>query len=525
MGEAGTLLGGHIVHVVTWHHLTLTSPLDPYRNYIVVTSAASADWVSMCHPSRALPMKPIESEKWSVSAETPNTRTTRSVYLLDGRRVTVSDLVDAALLADGAALRFTRPRVGDTHRAVVTGDGRVVLEDGQEFRSPSRAAAVAADMQAVDGWHAWIVESSGRSLDSLRQELLDQVAANSGEEPGEVGDEPGAPQRRHERLREARTLADADTPMEVSVRELLALWGAKGRGNRISQRIEADLANHGLATSPSFRKVTLDATVHLIGTTPGEATIPETSPSDEDLVDELDVGLTVGNLPSALGGVVSVAPSATFEEAITLMLLNDYSQLAVLAGSHTLRGAVTWRSIAQARHANPSAGFSDAIVPVHDVRYDQELIDVLPTLEASDFVFVRDEKNAIAGIVTTADVVHAYGELATPFLLIGELDQTLRHVISRTFALEDATSLCDPEDSRSIRSFDDLTMGDYQRVLENPDTWAKLGWPLDRTTFTDRLDEIRKVRNDVMHFNPDPLPADVINKLRNILRLLREYGV
>ena len=86
-----------------------------------------------------------------MSAETPNTRTTRSVYLLDGRRVTASDLVDAALLADGAALRFTRPRVGDTHRAVVTGDGRVVLEDGQEFRSPSRAAAVAADMQTVDG--------------------------------------------------------------------------------------------------------------------------------------------------------------------------------------------------------------------------------------------------------------------------------------------------------------------------------------------------------------------------------------
>jgi hypothetical protein len=153
------------------------------------------------------------------------------------------------------------------------------------------------------------------------------------------------------------------------------------------------------------------------------------------------------------------------------MLLNDYSQLAVLSGTHTLRGAVTWKSIAQARHASPSASFSAAIVRAHEARYDQELIDVLTTLEASDFVFVRDEKNAVAGIVTTADVVHAYGE----------------------------------------------------RSLENPGSWAKLGWPLDRVAFVKRLDELRGVRNDVMHFNPDPVPPDSVEKLRNILSMLRQY--
>ena len=169
------------------------------------------------------------------------------------------------------------------------------------------------------------------------------------------------------------------------------------------------------------------------------------------------------------------------------MLLNDYSQLAVLSGTHTLRGAVTWKSIAQARHARTSASFSDAIVRAHEARYNQDLIDVLTTLEASDFVFVRDENSAIAGIVTTADVVHAYGELATPFFLIGELDQMLRHVISHTFTLEEVTSLCDSAGVRAIRSFDDLDMGDYQRTLENPVSWSKLGWPLDRVAFVKRL--------------------------------------
>ncbi len=149
---------------------------------------------------------------------------------------------------------------------------------------------------------------------------------------------------------------------------------------------------------------------------------------------------------------------------------------------------------------------------------------MLPTLEASDFVFVRDEKNAVSGIVTTADVVHAYGELATPFFLIGELDQVLRQLLSRTFPLDEITLLCDADGSRAIRSFDDLDMGDYQRVLENPDKWAKLGWPLNRAAFIKRLDELRVVRNNVTHFNPDPVPEDAVDKLRNILKLLRDYG-
>jgi len=146
----------------------------------------------------------------------------------------------------------------------VTANGGVVIDDGQEFRSPSRAAAIAADMRTVDGWHAW-VDESGRSLDSLRSELLDAVAREAITEET-AGDEALAiPQRRHEYLKDARARADEGKSVETTVRELLSLWGARVRSHRISQRIDADLANHGLATSPSFRKVTLDATVVLVG--------------------------------------------------------------------------------------------------------------------------------------------------------------------------------------------------------------------------------------------------------------------
>jgi CBS domain-containing protein len=448
-------------------------------------------------------------------AEEPESQQPRSAYLLDGRRVTIADLLDAGLLAPGDVLRFRRPRLGENHRAVVTPSGALALDGGQEFRSPSRAAMIAADMRAVDGWHAWTTVS-GRSLDLLRQQLLDKAATGAEDESADA-------QGRYEWLKEARTRADAKNPVGLPVRDLLARWDGKADGTTPYQRIDADLANHGLTTSPGYRKVAMDTVVRLI-TPAQDAAATGHASADTDGENELDIGLTVGNVPSALSGVVSVPPTATFDEAITVMMLNGYSQLAVLGGTHTLRGAVTWRSIAYARHANPAASFGDAIIPAREARYDQELVEVLPDLETWDFVFVRDEKNALAGIVTTADVVAKYRELSTPFILIGELDQVLRQLTSRTFALEEVTSLCDADGSRSVKSFDDLEMGDYQRVLENPERWAKLGWPLDRATFIKRLDDLRVIRNNVMHFNPEPLPRNTVDRLRYILKLLRDFG-
>jgi predicted transcriptional regulator len=474
---------------------------------------------------------------WSEAflSETPTPHIARSAYLLDGRRVTVADLIEGGLLAPGSGLRFDRSRLGETHHAVVTPNGHIALDDGQTFPSPSPSAKVAAGVRAIDGWLAWVVESSGRTLDSLRQQLLDTVAALATEDESVEDEEEEqeqesaqtsipAPQRRHEFFKDARAKADSGDPEQITVRKLLELWGAGARGYRISQRIEADLANHDLVSVPSFRKVALDTIVRLVTVPEEEAGISDDIHEAVDDAEQPTKGLTIGNLPSALGGVVHVPPTATFEHAITIMLLNDYSQLAIMEGQRNLRGAVTWKSIAQTRQAHSSARLADAIIEAKEFRYDKELGEVLQTLEISDFVFVRDANEIIAGIVTTADVVHAYGELATPFFLIGELDQALRQVISNTFTIEEVIALCDPDGARKIESFDDLSMGDYQRVLENPDLWDKLGWSLERAVFVRRLNELREIRNDVMHFNPDPLPLHAVNKLRNAINVLREYG-
>lgn len=451
----------------------------------------------------------------------------RSMYLLGGRRVTVSDLLEAGLVEAGAKLRFDRNRIGSSYHATVTEAGRIRVEpDGEEFRTPSRAAMVAAGMRAVDGWRAWLVVDQDRLLDAVRQQLLDHAISKM-TAAAHQQHEDTARQQVHDRLRTARSRAEAHDPERVSVRELLKFWGAKDRGDQVSQ-IEADLANHGLVTSPSFRAVTLDTVVSLT-TPPDDSQADTTARASEasDLPvaendegdDDLNVRLTVGNL-SPLAGVESVDPHSTLAEATTKMLLNDFSQLAVLNGPRNLRGAVTWRSIAQALQQKPAASVADAIdVQVEVVSYDRDLFEILPTLQQRDFVFVRDESKAIKGIVTTADVAHHYGEMATPFFQLGELDQTLRWVLSRSFDIKTVESLC----GRSITSFDHLSMGDCQRVLENKELWERLRWPVDRPAFIARLEEIRLIRNKVMHFHPDPVPEDTVEKLQLFTNLLHKY--
>lgn len=452
----------------------------------------------------------------------------RNMYLHGGRRIRVRDLVHAGLLSPGSELIFHRPRIGDTYRASVTEQGLLRLPDGEEFVTPSTAATAASGTPA-DGWFAWTLAESGEPLDSLRQRYLDQRSVDVVDEVSAPAAEGGvdggsATTALHAFLKSVRHDATQGSPRQMRVRDLIANWGATGRSPTVDSTLQADLANHGLTTDPDFRKVGLETTVALRTTPPDEETeTPSIRATTDEDDDRPEPGLTVGNLPSALQGVESINPQTSFEEAITRMLLNDYSQLAVLSGPTNLRGAISWKSIAQARHANVNASIVDAIVHVEAVSYDTELVDILRRLYEEDFVFVRGPQRRISGIVTAADMVLAYGTLATPFFLVGEIDSLLRRLIRRTFSVEDIVAACDADGSRGLRDFNEMTVGDYMVTLEKPTLWERLDWRIDRRVFIRRLDDIRQIRNDIMHFNPDPQPDNAVSTLRNFAQFLRRY--
>lgn len=105
---------------------------------------------------------------------------------ISGRRIRVSDLLDAGLLEAGQELVWERPRLGQTYRATVAENGSLVIPDGRTFSSPSGAACEAASIPAYDGWYAWTAD--GVALKDLRAELVEGLATEPDAGPADSGD-------------------------------------------------------------------------------------------------------------------------------------------------------------------------------------------------------------------------------------------------------------------------------------------------------------------------------------------------
>ncbi len=221
-------------------------------------------------------------------------------------------------------------------------------------------------------------------------------------------------------------------------------------------------------------------------------------------------------------GVRFVRPEQTLLEATSTMMRHDYSQLAVMSGSRTLNGAVSWESIGKARVRGENPTLAVATVPTSPVTIDTDLISQVPRIIEDGFVFVTNQQREISGIITTADLSDQFASVANPFFLIGEVERRLRRAVTRRFSADDLRGAQDSNDSgREVNSAEDMTMGELARLLEAEDRFVRLGWAVDRTVFVDALHEVRVIRNDVMHFSPDPLAPEQLQTLHCFIKWLR----
>ena len=321
-----------------------------------------------------------------------------------------------------------------------------------------------------------------------------------------------------ERLVQFREAAAKGDPEEMTVRELLRLWGARRRYRATVERIRRDLEAAGLVTEPDFTTEQLDAAIRIV---PYPSTREPSGTKVQGPKEEVASSLTelvVGNIPSATGGLVCTPPDAALLSAVSIMMARDYSQLAVTAGSRTLKGAITWETIAWSTLNSRPQYVRDCLEPHPRVaRLDQPLLEVVPDIASRGFVFVQDHTGRLVGIVTAADLATQFALSSKPFLLLGEIENVLRHAIDRTFAIEELVDALDPEDDRSVDGAHSLTLGEIQYLLSEPSSFARLAWTADRAVFVEQLNEVREIRNEVMHFSPDPIEAHKLATLERFL--------
>jgi CBS domain-containing protein len=327
-------------------------------------------------------------------------------------------------------------------------------------------------------------------------------------------------------------LGEGRAPETLTVRQFLDWFGAKRRGYSIVRRIRVALRRRRLVTVPDFESAYIDGLIQFGpslrsqgaggSNQPGGAPVrvhEQANAPSEEVAEALDrVGgaiadptFRLGRLAAANSAPIAVKPDASLDEATTLMLTHGFSQLPVMQNERDVKGIVSWRSIGARRSlALDCTHVRHCTDPHAEANSEQSLFSVIAQIVENDYVLVRGPDKRIQGIVTASDLSIQFRQLAEPFLLIGEIENYLRRLIDGKFTKEELRSVREEKDPREIETVADLTFGQHVRLLSDPKTWERVGLRVDRGVFIKRIDEVRQLRNDVMHFDPDPFaPEDL----------------
>ena len=325
----------------------------------------------------------------------------------------------------------------------------------------------------------------------------------------------------------------------VSVRTFLSWFGAQRRGFWVVNSIRTQLEEADLVTVPDFESSWLDAPIKFQLRTatkqeeaPGTAEsqvveefVGSTAASGEPITNWVskDPTYRISRLAAANSGVVAINRSAPLSEATTLMMARDFSQLPVMTGERAVQGIISWRSIGLRLVLGTRADVVEKLMEqAHEVRANTSIFDAISLIVQHGYVLVRGEHDKITGIVTASDLSLQFRTLTEPFLLLSEIENLIRNLIGDRFSPAELSAARDPHTDREVHSVADLAFGEYIRVLENQGRWDRLQLAIDRVLFCKDLDRVRRIRNDVVHFDPDGITPEDLDKLRDFTRFLKE---
>lgn len=316
-------------------------------------------------------------------------------------------------------------------------------------------------------------------------------------------------------------------PPKETVRAFLLWFGASRRGARVARSIRHTLARHGLRSIPDFEFAYIDGYIEFTPTEINDKS-GKSAVSDPTFA-AADPTYRVGRLQSANSPPTSVKPDSTLPQIVTLMLTNDFSQLPVMTGSRDVKGVVSWKTIgSRLSLQKPCTAARDCMEPSHVISSEESLFEAISIIADHDYVLVRAPDQRITGIITASDFNEQFRKLAEPFLLVGEIENGVRRMLHGKFTVAELKAAKFPDDAeREVEGVADLTFGEYLRLVESEKQWKKLKLEIDRVEFIKRLEKIREIRNDVMHFDPDGLEDEDLNTLREFaqfLKRLRDVG-
>jgi restriction system protein len=318
----------------------------------------------------------------------------------------------------------------------------------------------------------------------------------------------------------------AAAPRSMTVRELLDCWNYRRRTARIVEEITDELAELGLLAVPSIAEGWIGSRVDIVPMPGQSGDTSESSTTTDESVDAAEanaeavisgsVQYSVSTMDTASCVVMSARPEDPLSDVVTDMALKDFSQVAVVDEKDRLIGAISWESVALAWTSGSPTVVGDAMRSAPSAAPEEGLLHQTEVIYHHGFVFVRDNAGGVQGIITSADLSRRFGNDHRPIVLLDEIERRLGTRIM---------SHCTHDELKAagvhIKPFG-ATLGNYVTALQKEVLWNKLEWHgLGRAQFHETMNQVREIRNQLMHFSPDPITSEEIDLLEKTARFLR----
>jgi hypothetical protein len=238
----------------------------------------------------------------------------------------------------------------------------------------------------------------------------------------------------------------------------------------------------------------------------------------------------VGSLLCAKKLPTFVYPDDPLDKAITLMVINDFSQLPVLDKSEQPKGILRWPTILKGLlDSKPLGKASSWATEARTMHRDRSIYDAFEEVLRYEYVLITEDHTKVCGIVTNYDLGAFAHENLVPFMLVGEIELSLRAIIDKHQL--DRTKQQQPNDRRpATNGVKEPSLNELMAVLRHEENWQKLKTKLAQKELLDAIDAVRIIRNALMHFNKsrdanDTEPFADMQRLKLVARFLGQIGL
>ncbi|MDB4372797.1 CBS domain-containing protein [Mariniblastus sp.] len=240
---------------------------------------------------------------------------------------------------------------------------------------------------------------------------------------------------------------------------------------------------------------------------------------DSDWASVTDLFHRVNSVIPDAQKLVTIEPEMLVAEALDLLEEHGFSQAPVVVGREVL-GLFSYQTfsravISHARAATKNRRLDPLELTVEEcmdsrpkfARVTDEFVEWFDAIDRSDSVLVGSP-DQLQGIVTAMDILRYLYRVASPFVLIGEVELALRALMqmavdSETLAACAHECLKDKYDiERMPTELHAMTFNDYIQIVGDGRRWDHfqpfLGGNRVRTRA--KLEQLRDVRNVIFHF-------------------------